>query len=262
MGFPEIQLDHTDALARAFSRLLLQFRRSPVLIDILMALVAEVQELIDATEQVILGRTVAGGVGEQLNALGRIVGQDRNVTTYDDSVWFVPDVNSVDTAREWVEGGLYLGQYQADDAEFKSLIEARVYRNFSKYGSVPEIQRAFKAAYGYDISFVPSAPMEVDVILADSVGDAALAAVIGQVWNDQVDAQYRLPIPATVRISGVTRYTTYPTVLVVDDGTGTSEYFLTNTGEQVILVNPEISSGSFAVQDVQFANVNWPFADL
>ena len=211
MAFPAISTPQVIAIDRMVSRTLLQFRKSPVFLSVLEVFANELQRLHDAINAVIVGRTVPAGVGEQLNGLGRIVGQDRGVATYDDSIWFVPDVNSLDQTRTWVTNGLYLGLFVADDATFRQFIEARIYRNFSRYGSIPEIQRAFLSAYGYKISFVRVGPMVVDVVLPNEINSIARAAVFNFVSDDRADDRNALPIPATVSIGRILTIAEYNT---------------------------------------------------
>lgn len=203
MAFPEIIVPHVDAVSRMESRTLLQFRRAQVFLQVLAAFAQELQALQDACEAVIQERTVAQAVGEQLETLGRIVGQPRGVASYDDTIWFVPDVNSVDQTRQWVPGGLYLGQFVADDATYRQFIESRIYRNFSKYGSIPEIQRAFTTAYGFTISFVRMGPMTVEAVIPDTANEIAKAAVLNFFSDEHADFKSVLPIPATVHINAI-----------------------------------------------------------
>lgn len=205
MGFATIQVAHQNLQERAFSRLLLQFRGSSVLKNLLDAIVKEVQELQNSAEQVIAGRTAAEAVGEQLDALGRIVGQPREGVTYSESIWFAPDIaaQNVDIAFSWVPGGYLFGCYSPDDPTYRQLIEAKIFRNHGRYGSIPEIQQTFLVAFGAHLSFTLVGPMEVDVTVPLGTSTYALGAITNFKNNERVDHRGLLPWPATLRIRNV-----------------------------------------------------------
>lgn len=214
MSFAPTAVPHQNLQERAISRLLLQFRRSLVLAEILGALVKEVQALNDAAEAVQSGRTPAAALGEQLNGLGRIVGQTREGYTYDENIWFAPDIatQNVDIAYAWVPGGYLLGTFLADDETYRRLIEAKVFRNFCKYGSVTEIQTMFMAAFGFPISFRRVGEMEVDVIVPNNIPNYALGAIVNFKDTGYVDQRGLLPWPATLRINEIIEASEYFTL--------------------------------------------------
>lgn len=205
MSFDPVSVPHVDLQTRAVSRMLLQFRRSPVLLDLLGALVKEVQAFQDAAEQVVKGRTAAAASGEQLNGLGRIVGQAREGWSYSDDIWFAPDLASqnVDAGHAWVPGGYLFGTYIPDDETYRRLIEAKVYRNFSKYGSIPDIQAMFMAAFGLHISFELVGPMLVDVMVQPGLPSYALGSIVNFKDTERVDQRGLLPWPTTLKIRDV-----------------------------------------------------------
>ncbi len=67
-----------DNVQQALNRLMEQYKRLPRLTAIITALVDQIQDLEDAVYSLNEGRQVYGSYGEQLDALGTIVGIQRN----------------------------------------------------------------------------------------------------------------------------------------------------------------------------------------
>lgn len=74
----------TDYEARALDRLASQFKGKPVIAAILNSFSAEVQEIENMLFDLITKRSIDTGEGEQLDAIGRIVGQPRGGRTDDE----------------------------------------------------------------------------------------------------------------------------------------------------------------------------------
>lgn len=68
----------TDHVARGLSKFLSQFRNKPLLAALLRSYLNRVQELEDATWEVILNRLLDNAEGVQIDVIGRIVGRGRN----------------------------------------------------------------------------------------------------------------------------------------------------------------------------------------
>lgn len=207
MAFGPISHIAVDLQERAFSRLLMQFKGSAVLIDIMMAFILEAQELQDTIKNVIDLRGPADANGEQLDGLGRIVGQPRELFDYSLIDYFAPDTagQSVDQAPVWVQNAPLAENLEADDEILRRLIEAKVYRNFTQYGSVLEIQAFVRLAFGYEISIVRSPVNKMEIYLV--VGIAVPKYVINYLtWFR--DSAYAEGIPFapyadTVSVGGV-----------------------------------------------------------
>lgn len=208
MPFNEIEYPSVDVTARMISRLLLQFRDSPVFNQFIEAIGNEIQQLQNAIEKTVWGRTVTRGIGEQLDAIGRIVGQPRVGVTYDVD-WFTPDVNSVDLSYAWVPGGFLTGTYIPDDNVYRLMIESKVFRNFSRYTSIPEIKKSFMSAFNREISFVMTGPLQVDVIVPDDTPAFAKGMIVDFVTDNQADRRSKLPFPPTLVINEVYTMTEY-----------------------------------------------------
>lgn len=211
MVFDPIEAEAIDATERAIQRLLTQFRNSPVLIDILVAISSEVQELLDAIKGTIEKRGPGGATGVQLDAIGRIVGQGRLLGNQYNEDWFTPDSSllGADYGLAWVEGVEYLTNPEVDDTDYPFLIEGKVARNFTRYGSVPEIQEAISIAFGIDISFVLESPMAVTAIVPDVTPLWIIQLLQSKKDTSRADSIYYMPVPATVLISNVVRISDY-----------------------------------------------------
>lgn len=206
--FVSIVQTEVDLPERAVSRLLLQFRKSPLLIDLLQALISEIIALQTAFVDVVNKRGPADAAGENLNVIGRIVGQGREIFDYADLPWFTSDLQgySVDEAPSWVAGAYVNGVYYADDTWFKKLIFARVARNFVRYGSVPEILDVIQKGIGYDVSFQWVGPMEVNLVVGPDTPQWAITFILRIGDNNFVDGSSFLPYPATLHIAAVILY--------------------------------------------------------
>ena len=249
MSFEVIEELKQDLQKRARSRLLMQFKDSVVLRKVLEALVKEVQTFSDAVADVMYFRTPAQAFGEQLDGVGRIVGQAREGFTYDENIWFAPDIvgQNVDAAFAWVPGGYLLGTYLPDDETYRRLIEAKVFRNFSRYGSVEEIQTMFNAAFGFPINFVRTDMMEVDVVVPEGLPDYALGVIVNFQNTAKVDQRGLLPWPATLSIRNVL---SAATEVVVDEATFTraSSAYLSD-GTPVSNDEPRFESGGVLLEE-------------
>lgn len=219
MAFESIEITSPDLIERAVSRTLLQFRESPVFLDTIAALTSEVQVLIDAIVEVIKYRGPADARGEQLNAIGRIVGQLRTLIGFDAIEWLKADTlyQGADQVPVWTAGAPTSGDYEADDSWYRQLIEAKVARNMIKYCSVPEIQEFVRLAFNIDISFVTVDTMTVQIIVPDSTSTNIINLLSSYTETDIAEHIYFLPLAAGVQIASVIRYSDY-----VDSSLGSS----------------------------------------
>lgn len=145
-------VNHT---ARALSRLVEQFKHQQPIIDWLEAVAGSCQPLEEAYQQLLLLRRIDTGEGEQLNVIGRIVGQPR-------------------------EG--------RDDAAYKPILRARVAANKSE-GTIEDIVNICKLAVDSPDTHViarsepiASANVEVSSIaIDDDIADALIVLLRGAV---------------------------------------------------------------------------------
>lgn len=212
MAFREIEFPENDIGERALSRILLQFRQSEVFLSLLDALIFEVAIFVAAAEQVQKERTCYSAAGEQLDALGRIVGQTRELVDYDVVVWFTPDTfyASVDQAPAWVINAPLTGSYIAGDSWLRQLIQGKILRNHTMFGSVPEIQNMVSESLGLTISIVNTSDvMTIQIIVPDNAAINNIELLSRVKNNNTVDSVCYLPLPATCQIAQVTRLSDY-----------------------------------------------------
>lgn len=152
---PEIDYSYLDKdlLDEAHLRLLWQFRNSSNICEVLTALFTEIQLLFDTATDVLDERQLAKARGEQLNVLGRIVGQDRIVVGASESIFgFADDATALPFAEiidgESVGGGRWLelgepetGTRELTDGEYRQFIIAKIFRNHIQTASVCELTR-------------------------------------------------------------------------------------------------------------------------
>lgn len=207
MAFSPVAFETTDSTERGVSRTLLQFRKSPIFLTLLAAFMSEVQALQTGIQQVKQLRTPLDARHDCLDALGRIVGQPRELVNYNLFAWFTPDFagRSVDQASVWVTNAPLADSIAADDTAFRNFIEGKVYRNMTRYGSVPEIQNTVKRALGIDVSVVQVDVATVKLVVSDSTSDNDLNLLEKAGDTLSSDHVYFAPIPATIQVSQVVR---------------------------------------------------------
>jgi hypothetical protein len=204
--FPE-----STAFINAEQRVLSQFRQSPVLLSILMAFIGEVKVLQDAIRDVMAKRTLYLASGENLDVIGRIVGQLRGLINLTEQNWFTPDTagSSVDQARVWVENAALEGVVSAPDVFSKVFIQGKIYRNNVRYGSIPEVQQFVWALFNIPISVIVTGPLTIDLVVPDSVSNDTLASLNSLVRLRTCESVYLLPVPAGVKIDNVIKFSDY-----------------------------------------------------
>lgn len=212
MSFQTINPETHDVGLRMGLRTLLQFRRSVVFHAVLAAFAGEVQALTTALREVLVKRAPADAIGAQLDVLGKIVGQARGLIDWASVAWFLPDTphRSVDQSPVWVQGAPLGTTAPMDDATFRSLLEAKVARNHTSYGSVPELKDVVRRAFGVELSVEQVAPLVIDLVVEDTASDNVLAFLERAADAPTADSVYYLPIPAGVRIGQVLRFSDYP----------------------------------------------------
>ena len=164
-----------DLQTRAKGRLLHQFQNSPVLLAALQALVSEVQACSDALTALDQGSTPADAVGVHLDAIGRIVGQSRDIIGFKTINYFSWDTpgKGFDAVPWAVEGAPTFSSgttAEADDNFYRLLIQAKVFRNSCKYGSLTEVQEMAREAFGLNVSFMPADTPKIPYFSWDTPG--------------------------------------------------------------------------------------------
>jgi len=205
MSFQEVVVSRENMVDRMKSRMLDYFRKAPVEMAIIEGFASEIQALMTAIQDVQDLRTPAKAGGVNLDALGRIVGQDRILMDYSLIAWFAPDVDGQgpDQAPIWVTGAPLTESLLVDDIWYRLFIEAKIFRNHTKYGSIPEIQQAAKMAFNIDISFIRTGPMQVFLVIPRYFPLYVFNLLkIGMDPSSEIN-NLLLPYPMTLSFSGI-----------------------------------------------------------
>ena len=194
-----------DQQAEACDLTLSQFRRSPVLLGVQDAINVQAIDLYEALIQGMQLKCLDDATGEQLDVIGRIVGQGRELENYGTKAWFAYDTDDrgYDQGLYYVDGAPDGGNLPASDPLYKQLIYAKIFRNHVKYGSVPEIIQFVSLIYGIDISIRKMGNSDIKIVVP--VGTPLYIVQNLLKVDDTATAEqvYFLPIPSTGRIIGV-----------------------------------------------------------
>ena len=215
LGFVPVTIPSVDVLSQMISRILRQFHRDippndpdsllPVFQAILAALASELQKLEDAIQGVMQAFMPQNAAGDQLDAIGRIVGAVRGVMTTED--WFTPDsqyyARPDDTNPVWEYGAPLTGNYIAKDAQFRNTVFAKVFRNSVVSSSIADIQAFVWDLFGINCSVILSGPMQVTLMLPAGTSPDLVTFLSNSLTNDQVDMAYVLPLPPGVQLANV-----------------------------------------------------------
>lgn len=219
----KIEFDEAYVESDMAQRTLFQFRSSALFQEVLAAFAKELQELQDAIRGVQESRTILGATGEQLDMIGRIVGQRRVLADFADVPWFTPDSSFLlDSSPIWTIGAVTTADVAEQDGQYRKLILAKIFRNFARYCSIPEIQQCIRVAFGIEAAFTLVGPMELAITLPKNTPANLLRFFTSTFSNEFADDISWLPIAQTCRI--VTVGTVLPKVkpfaMDVDDYSG------------------------------------------
>lgn len=194
-----------DQVTQACDLTLSQFRRSQILLGVQSAInnqsIDLYQSLIDAMQL----RCLDDAVGVQLDIIGRIVGQSRELENYGTKNWFAYDTNDVgyDQGIYYINGAPVGGNLLASDFTYRQLIYARIFKNHVKYGSVPEILQVVKLVYGINISIRKEGLSDISLVVPSNTPQYIVQNLTKVDDTPTTDRVYFLPIPSTGRIVDV-----------------------------------------------------------
>ena len=203
------QVDFTpyrkDLVEQALSRILSQHYDKCVLRQFVAAFGDECQELYDACIDMQEMRTPFEAEGENLNALGRIVGEPRAPWVYDESGWtfFDRQGQGADQTLVWCIGGPMGVSVIVEDSQYQMNIIVKAIKNHTLTSSVPELQDLIDVAFDQFVSFEKTGPNEVKIIVPASISMPRLVALTRAQDNMRVDNEFYMNYPATLDISQV-----------------------------------------------------------
>lgn len=197
-----------DLVAQALSRLLTQHYDKCVLRQFVVAIMEEVQELYDALIDLQERRTLYMAEDENLNGLGRIVGEARTPYQYDENRWLFTDrINQrVDSANVWCSGAPFASFVPVGDPQYQINILARIIKNHTLVASVPELERLAHLVTDTWVSWEKTGPMQVAIVVPSTISATAYGMLLRTVTDNRVDEAYMLPYPATLSFSSVVTY--------------------------------------------------------
>lgn len=195
-----------DLKELAESRLLSQFYNSTVLKLLLDAFTSEVQELSDAIYELLKGRSIYNGQGEQLNAIGRIVGQGRKYYDYDTDFWFATDEMEIqpDNGSWWCQNAVQASNEEMDDETYRKWLWMKILENHNKFSSVPELEDAILDGIGETIGIERNGIMTAKIYVSSNISLTNKNLLSYNKDTDLTDNDYMFAYPATTSISTIT----------------------------------------------------------
>lgn len=200
-----------EQLIRSRSRMLWEFGNSPVLDQLVQAVSFEVQDLHDANFDTIEKRSLGLAEGVQLDTIGRIVGMDRVLFNAAVKTWFGPDANDdvvanpdAPLALAYVAGADLTSDLPANDAEFRLLIIAKIFKNHVQGGSMPAVLYFIKLLLDIDVSFTKLGNLELLLNVAVGTPGYLIETIVQFVAEERdAEAKYLIPLPTGDRITGI-----------------------------------------------------------
>ncbi len=191
-----------DIVQRVGDRRLPQFFSGEVRCGIINEDARQLQEIYDAVVHALDFRTLAEARGVVLDAIGRIVGQDRILLNQATKNWFGPDSNegSPDNAPVWVTGAPLAGNLPATDSQYIQLIISKIFKNHVQHGSIAEVLQFAKLLYGINISIRKLGLSQIALIVPVGTPDFMITTLRGVISDERADNQHFLPHCPTVDI--------------------------------------------------------------
>ena len=194
-----------DLARQACDRQLYALKRSTVRAGILQAQIDQAQNLDDTMLACLCGRDLRWAVGAQLNGLGRIVGQGREVVSLSEEQWLRADdfIGAPDSAPAWVTGVATYGKRLAGDDEYRLRLYGKIAKNHTKHGSLPEVLWFVRQAFGIDCALQRIGPLEGLLLVRSNIPRYLIQELVHVFSDSRADQQYLLPLPAGARLVGL-----------------------------------------------------------
>lgn len=205
IDYSEVQKDIVTA---GLNRVLAQYKNSTIYNKLLTVWLKQVQELYDAIIGLQEYRTIYMAEGETLDALGNIVGAERQDFTYDEKYYFTPDLTgvSVDNGYAWCKNAPESAISLQTDTLYRASIWRRVLMNFVKFGSVPEILDIVQVFMDEPVGFETTNPFTGTLVVSADISLTNLEILSYTQDTERVEHQYRIPYPTTTDFEGIIFY--------------------------------------------------------
>lgn len=198
-----------DLVEQALNRMLSQHYDKCVLRQFVAAFINEAQEAYDAILDMQQQRVVYFAQATNLDALGRIVGEDRAPWSYDESSWMFFDGQGqgFDQIAMWCINAPMGTFIPVMDDQYRTNIIGKAVKNHTLVASVPEITSLTDLLLGLPISFEKTGPNQVRIVVPDYITATQLYLITRSFTDERVDKGYFLPYPATLDFDSVVMYT-------------------------------------------------------
>lgn len=208
---------HKDLITQALDRMLSQHYNKCVLRQFVAAFIRQCQELYDACIDMQRLRIPYNAEGENLDALGRIVGEDRTPWMYDESGWMFFDRQGQgwDQVPVWVRGGPLGTSAYVDDIQYRTNIIIKAIKNHTLTSSIPEITELIRLIFGIYVAFDKLGPNQVQIIVSSNISMQQLILLTYSWDNTRVDHAWYMNYPVTLDISKV-MFAPYPSPFTFD----------------------------------------------
>lgn len=192
-----------DLVKLGGDRRLTLFHKACVLSEVLNIIIQQDQELDDVFIEVLKGRTIAEGIGVQLDVEGRLVGQDRILLNRSIIPYFTPDNQDLrmDNSRLFVTGAPTSGSIPADDVSFRELIAAKVFKNHIQGATIADIIVFAKILYGINISVVKLGDLNIKIKVPAGTPTYIRDNLKFNQSTKQVDEEYFIPMPSGTTVT-------------------------------------------------------------
>lgn len=197
--------DGQDLINAGLQKMLAVFYDACTLRMFVAVLLEQVQQLYDAAREVQRYRTLYEAEGVNLDALGRIVGQDRALWQYSEDGYMHFDIEGqgFDQLPWWCFRAPLEVYIRADDNEFSTAILSRIVKNHTLVASIPEITALIQLLLDTDVSFVKTGPNTVQLTMPDGIDKAAIYFLTYYTNDVRVDETYRVPYPVTLSFDDI-----------------------------------------------------------
>lgn len=198
-----------DIVEEGLSLILSQYSHSCVLRKVLSVVLEEIQELYDACQEAQKRRSLDYATNYELEALGRIVGQERESTSDSESTWMYGDdaKKNPDAIQTWSYKGALGRLGKMTDSKLRDWIMFKILKNHALTTSLPELGKMVQQFWKMDISIVKAGkPFVASMYVPNTISDMQLYYLQLFRTTRQCDRDAIFPYPVTLSFTGEVYY--------------------------------------------------------